>query len=73
MNNLEQLNKKLGRYDMAIEAIAELIENGDESETYLVIIKDFKSKRSLAESDFLQQRKINEMQVKDVDCVTGNQ
>ncbi len=71
--NLEQLNKKLGRYDMAIESIAELIENGDVSESYIIIKEDLKSKRSLAESDFLQQRKINEMQVKGVNCVTGNQ
>jgi hypothetical protein len=69
---LEQLQKKQWRYDTAIEALTELIEHGDETESYLPIIEDFKKKRSQANTDFLKQREINEIQVKSVEQVTGN-
>lgn len=71
---LEQLNKKKWRYITAIEALTELVEHGDEDQEKLQSMIDyFSQKRSDAHADFLVSKNIHEMQVIDVDCVTGNQ
>jgi len=70
---LEQLQKKQSLYDTAFEALTELVENNHESsQTIKDLIMEFKNKRSQANTDFLKQREINEIQVKSVEQVTGN-
>jgi hypothetical protein len=68
---LKQLNDRRWRYDTAIEALTELVENDNEIEPVKTMITYLKEKKTIAFNEWKQQSDLNDIQVIGVEEVSN--